>query len=96
MEVLVKNTGNRSETEVVQLYIRDLAASVARPIKQLKGFQRVTLEAGCETKVIFQITEEMLRFTRADGTFGSEAGHFEVYTGNSSLTEEKAEFELIN
>ena len=94
-EVVVKNLGSAKGTETLQLYIHDIAASVARPIKQLKDFKKITLEAGEEGKVSFRITEPMLRFVRADYTVGSEKGHFNLFIGNSSATENKASFELI-
>lgn len=92
--VTVKNVGTCAGTEVVQLYIRDIAASVVRPVKELKGFERVTLEPGEERRVEFSIQEPMLRFTRADGTFGSEPGKFHLWIGNSSAAEGGAEFRL--
>ena len=94
-EVVVKNVGSVKGTETVQLYIQDIAASVARPIKQLKDFKKVTLEAGEEGKITFRITEPMLRFVREDYTVGSEKGHFNLFIGNSSATENKISFELI-
>lgn len=93
--VTVKNTGDREGTETVQFYIHDVTASVSRPVKQLKGFEKVTLKPGQEKKVTFTVKEEMLRFVREDRTFGSEPGIFELYAGNSSETENKTTFELI-
>lgn len=93
--VTVKNTGNTGGTETLQLYIRDVSASVVRPVKELKGFKKMFLEAGEERTVIFEITEEMLRFYTITGTFASEKGRFQVWIGNSSDTENMAEFVLI-
>lgn len=90
----VKNTGDRSGTLMVQLYLRDLKASVVRPVRELKGIRRVTLASGETEKVNFEISEEMLRFLRADGTYGSEPGAFRVWIGDSSRTENCAEFRL--
>lgn len=92
--VTVKNTGSREGTETLQLYIRDVSASVARPVKELKGFTKVTLQAGEERSVEFEITEEMLRFYTIDGTFASEKGRFQVWIGDSSDTKNMAEFTL--
>lgn len=92
--VNVKNTGDCKGTQVVQLYLQDVAASVVRPVKELKGFKKVELEPGEEKKVEFAIDEQMLRFLRADGTVGSEPGMFRVWAGDSSQTENVAEFEL--
>lgn len=92
--VIVQNVGHRTGTDVIQLYLHDVSASVVRPVKQLKGYQRVTLEPGQETQVSFEISEEMLRFYTADGTWASEPGVFEVMIGESSAVEQKAEFLL--
>ncbi|MDE6963829.1 MAG: glycoside hydrolase family 3 C-terminal domain-containing protein, partial [Lachnospiraceae bacterium] len=90
--VTVKNTGERAGTEVVQLYLQDIAASVVRPLKELKGFRKVELKAGEEKEVTFVIDEPMLRFLRADGTVGSEEGDFSLFIGNSSNTDNQAKF----
>lgn len=92
--VTVQNVGHRTGTDVIQLYLHDVSASVVRPVKQLKGYQRVTLEPGQETQVSFEISEEMLRFYTANGTWASEPGVFEVMIGESSAVEQKAEFLL--
>lgn len=94
-QVVVKNTGTCVGTETVQLYIHDVSASVSRPVKQLKAFQKVTLEPNEECKVRFEITESMLEFLREDNTVGSEPGKFEVYIGSDSETSNKAVFELL-
>lgn len=93
-QVSVKNIGECAGTETVQLYIHDVSASVSRPVKQLKGFQKVILEAQEEKTVSFEITEPMLEFLREDGIVGSEPGKFEVYIGSDSDTNNKAVFEL--
>ena len=95
VSIKVKNTGDREGTETLQLYIHDIAGSVVRPVKQLKGFERVILNAGEEKEVCFTVDEKMLRFLRADNTFGSEPGKFEVFIGNSSEVEECKVFELL-
>ena len=92
--VKVKNTGNKAGTETVQMYIQDVAASVVRPVKELKGIRRVTLEPGAEAGVFFEIAEEQLKFHRANGQYESERGLFRVFIGNCSTTENKAEFVL--
>jgi beta-glucosidase len=93
--VTIKNEGEYEGTETVQLYIRDCAGSVVRPRKELKGYQKVDLQPGEAKRVTFQITEEMLRFCKADLTFGSEKGEFHVFVGTDSSTEEYVTFELI-
>ena len=92
--VTVKNTGDTKGTETVQLYIHDVAASVVRPVKELKDFCKVTLQPGEETEVIFKITEEELRFLTENERVESENGAFEVFIGSDSMTENKAEFVL--
>lgn len=93
-KVTVRNTGSCAGQEVVQLYIQDQAASVARPVRELKGFRKIALDPGEEKEVYFTITEEMLRFTNIDMKFASEAGNFYAFVGNSSETQNKAEFLL--
>ncbi len=94
VSVRIKNIGNRKGTEVVQMYIRDLKGSVVRPVKKLKGFERVTLEQGEEKTVTFRIDHSMLAFTRADMTFDAEPGTFYVYVGGSSAVDKHGEFTL--
>jgi beta-glucosidase len=62
--VCVTNTGDRAGTETVQLYIRDVVGSVSRPLRELKGFRKITLQPGESREVVFDITEDMLRFPR--------------------------------
>ena len=90
----VRNTGKVFGREVVQLYVQDHAASVARPVREMKGAQKICLEPGEEKEVVFTITEEMLAFTNIDMKFTSEAGTYSVYVGNSSETVNGEEFEL--
>ncbi len=85
--VTVKNTGEYEGSETVQLYIRDIAASRVRPVKELKGFKSVRLIPGEEKKVEFEIDEELLSFFRADGSFDCEPGKFRIWIADSSLTE---------
>ena len=92
--VEVTNAGQYTGTETVQLYLRDMVGSAARPVRMLKGFQRVTLEPGESKPVTFAIDETMLRFYRADMTFASEPGEFEVYIGMDSDTRNGAGFTL--
>jgi beta-glucosidase len=85
INVKVKNTGNFDGEEVVQLYIRDLVGKgVARPLRQLKGFEKVMIKKGATAEVKFAIHPNDLAFYRLDKTFGPEAGDFEVYVGGSS------------
>ena len=80
----VTNTGRRAGTEVVQMYIRDRVSSVTRPVKELKGFVKVWLEAGAATTVSMDITPESLAFYDIDMNNVVEPGEFEVMVGTSS------------
>lgn len=82
--VMVANTGSRDAVEVVQLYIHDLAAQTARPVKELKGFQRVALKAGEKRTVAFDITPQMLSYYDAEGNEVIEPGEFDIMIGKSS------------
>lgn len=82
--IWIQNTGEREGSDVLQLYIRDVTASVARPVKELKGIEKVSLKPGEKKEISFRITEEMLRFVRADGSYGSEPGKFRVWISDSS------------
>ncbi len=82
--VEVENTGRRAGDEVVQLYIRDVAASVTRPVKELKGFGRISLLAGEKRTVRFTLTPPLLSFYNRKMEFVVEPGRFQVFVGNSS------------
>ena len=92
--VQLKNTGACTGTEVVQLYIQDVAASTVRPVRELKGFTRITLTPGETQTVSFRISEAELAFHRADGSYGTEPGAFRVWIGGSSATENGTGFTL--
>ena len=76
--------GHRAGDEVVQMYIRDKVSSVTRPVKELKGFQRITLEPGKTKTVSLDITPEHLAFYNIDMKYVVEPGEFEIMVGNSS------------
>ena len=84
ISVDVENIGKRSGDEVVQLYIRDVAASMARPIKELKGFKRITLKPGEKQRVEFILGPEHLGFYNREIKFVVEPGEFKVMVGSSS------------
>ena len=92
--VRVKNTGSMEGREAVQLYIQDVKGSVSRPVRQLKGFQKISLAPGEEKEVCFEIREEMLRFWTIDMEYRSEPGRFRVWIGTDSRTENGEEFYL--
>ena len=77
-------------------YLRDLFASVVRPVKELKGYERVFLKAGEEKLITFEITEETLKFYTDGGEFAAETGKFELFVGGNSRDCLKADFELID
>jgi beta-glucosidase len=87
----VENVGKRAGDEVVQLYIRDVAASIVRPVKELKGFQRVTLQPGEKRRVEFVLGREHLGFYNRELRFVVEPGEFRVMVGSNSqdVTEQK-------
>jgi len=95
VSVEVKNTGNYDGQEVVQLYIRDLVGSVTRPVKELKGFEKITLKKGELKTVSFEISSEDFKFYNIDMKNVAEAGNFEVFVGGNSATDIKASFELV-
>ncbi len=92
--VEVTNTGTADGIETVQMYIRDLVADVTRPVLELKGFQRVDLTPGQRQTVTFEIEEKTLTFLRADMTFGTEPGQYEVLVGPNSAALKSAQFDL--
>lgn len=84
VSAVIKNTGKVAGEEVVQLYIRDRVASVSRPIKELKGFEKITLAPGESKKVSFLLSDEVLGFYNNEGKFVVEAGEFDVMIGTHS------------
>ena len=92
--VIVKNTGKTGGSEVVQMYIRDELASVARPVRELKGFQKVWLDPGEEKEVSFVITEDMLKFHDINMNYRAEEGNFTIFIGGDSRTGNAGQFKL--
>lgn len=82
--VAVTNTGSRDACEVVQLYMHDPVASIARPVKELKGFRRIILKAGETKEVTFDITEKDLSYYDAEGRQVFEPGKFDIMLGHDS------------
>ena len=76
--------GWQEDYEIVQLYIRDMVASISRPVKELKGFQRIHLAAGESKEVSFDITPDMLKFYNADLKHVIEPGDFQIMIGTNS------------
>lgn len=94
VSVKVSNVSDVAGEEVVQLYIRDRAAAVVRPVKELKGFEKISLKAGEEKTVSFVLTDKELGFYTDQGTFMVEAGEFDVMVGTSSQEGLSESFEL--
>ncbi|MGB8507239.1 MAG: glycoside hydrolase family 3 C-terminal domain-containing protein, partial [Pyrinomonadaceae bacterium] len=93
--VEIENTGRRTGDEVVQLYIRDMASSVTRPVKELKGFSRITLRPGEKRRVSFTLAPEQLGFYNRDMRFIVEPGAFKVFVGPNSTDLLEADFEVV-
>lgn len=93
-EVTITNTGKREGIETVQMYLRDMKASVVRPLKMLRGVQKICLQPGECKKVTFEIQENMLRFYDIDMQYVSEPGEFQVFIGADSSTDNMAIFYL--
>ena len=84
ISVNVTNTGDRSGDEIIQMYLRDKVSSVTRPVKELKGFERITLEKGETKTVVFDITPEKLQFFDLNMNRVVEPGEFEIMIGPNS------------
>jgi len=93
--VTVTNNGNYDGEEVVQLYIRDVVGSITRPLKELKGFQKVFLKKGENKKIVFTIGINDLKFYNSDLKWAAEPGDFELMIGTNSDQVNKAGFKLL-
>jgi beta-glucosidase len=91
----VTNAGKREGAEVVQMYIRDVVSSATRPVKELKGFQKVTLAAGETKTVSFDITPDLLAFYDVNMKYAVEPGEFHVMVGNSSRDQDLTKIALM-
>lgn len=94
--VTVKNTSSVDGVEVVQLYIRDVVGSISRPMKELKGFQKLVLKAGESKTVEFKITANDLKFYNSDLKYVVEPGDFKVFIGGNSRDVKESGFKFIN
>jgi beta-glucosidase len=90
----VRNVGKRGGYEVAQLYIRDLVGSLTRPVKQLRGFERIYLEPGDSKRVTFELSHDLLGFYNNHGEYIVEPGKFKVWIGPSSAEGLEGEFEV--
>jgi beta-glucosidase len=94
VSVTVTNTGTRAGAEIAQVYVRDLVGSVTRPVKELKGFQKVELQPGQSREVTFVLKAADLAFYTASGRWEAEPGAFKVFVGGSSRDVKEAGFRL--
>ena len=94
VQVTVQNTGAYDGEEVAQLYIRDLVGSISRPVKELKGFQKVMLKKGESKTLTFRLAPEALKFYNNDLKFAAEPGDFQVFVGGNSRDVQAAAFKL--
>lgn len=92
--VTLTNTGKVAGDEVVQLYIQDLFGSVTRPVKELKGFQKISIKPGESQTVQFSVGEKELTFLRRDMTWGTEPGEFTLFIGTNSRDVQSVGFSL--
>ena len=93
--VTVRNSGERRGTEVAQLYLQDVVASVTRPLRQLKGFERMELAPGESREVSFLLDAQSISFYRQDMSYGYEPGQFKVWVGSSSTADLEGSFEVL-
>ncbi len=92
--VTIKNTGNKTGKEVVQLYIRDMIGSLTRPVKELKAFEMIELKANEQKTVQFTIGEKMLEFYTANNKWEVESGDFKVFVGGNSVETLETNFKV--
>ncbi len=93
--VTVTNTGKMTGKEVVQMYVQDVIGSTSRPVRELKGFEKIELHPGESREVSFEISSEVLKFWNQDMVYASEPGEFRVYIGGDSTTKNSSSFKLI-
>lgn len=95
VRVTVENDGSYEGEEVVQLYIRDIAGEVVRPMKELKDFKKITLQPGETKEVVFTITETQLRYHHSDLSFESDPGNYIAFVGSNSHDVQELPFKLV-
>lgn len=94
-KVTVKNTGKRDGETVVQLYVQDQSASMSRPVKELKNFQKLLLKAGEARTLTFDISEQDLKFYNSQLQHVAEPGQFNIQVGLDSQDVQQQSFELL-
>jgi beta-glucosidase len=95
VSVTVTNTGDQAGEEVVQLYTRDLAADIARPVRELKGFEKIKLNKGESRTITFRLAENDLAYWNNAVKWKADPGKFKVFVGGNSRDTKEAEFELL-
>ncbi|MYL62102.1 beta-glucosidase BglX [Bacillus hwajinpoensis] len=95
VRVTVENDGSYEGEEVVQLYVRDIAGEVVRPMKELKDFKKITLQPGETKEVVFTITETQLRYHHSDLSFESDPGNYIAFVGSNSHDVQELPFKLV-
>lgn len=95
VSLTLTNSGDRDGAEVIQLYIRDRVASITRPLKELKGFEKVMLKAGESSQVTFTLGPKTLGFYGSDGLYTVEAGDFDIFVGGDSQTLKQTNLTLV-
>lgn len=94
VSVTVKNTGNRAGEEVVQFYVRDVVGDISRPVKELKGFEKIALKAGESKEVKFKLTAQDLAYWNLQMQYKADPGEFKVFVGTNSENVKEAGFVL--
>ena len=94
-KVTVTNTGKYEGKEVVQLYTRDMVGSITRPVKELKGFQKISLKPGERKEVTFTLSADDLKFYNAELQYVAEPGDFKLFIGSNSRDVKEADFKLL-
>ncbi len=92
VSVTIKNIGDRTGVDLVQLYVQDLVGSITRPVKELKGFQKISLKPGTQSEVEFTISKEELKYYNSDLTNDLEPGKFNIWVGSHSNSGLKSSF----
>ena len=94
VSVKVKNVGKRDGVDVAQLYVRDVVAETTRPVRELKGFERLSLKAGEEKVVTFEVPTSDLAYCHSDMSFKADAGDFLVWVGADSDAKLQGKFTI--
>ncbi|MBE8720457.1 beta-glucosidase BglX [Sphingobacterium pedocola] len=94
-DITITNTGNYDGAEIVQLYVRDLVGSVTRPVKELKGFQKIFLKKGERKTISFKLTEKDLKYYNQSLEYVAESGDFKLFIGPNSTDTKEIDFKLL-